>query len=201
VKKRLKAEEKYGLTPEQIAEAERFIRKNKSIGAIAQQDAVPLYEMFVLGYAFQDLVRKFPQYELGRVIYTAAAGGWIKDRERLASSVYDRIRARVIRSTVEQVEFLTDMVAVSTAESSEEVRKYLANPNGQPPPQLRIKSFKDYQQVIEMLASVTESIRMMANPKSDEDKPKLTGSKRVKALKPAEDEGSVMLAELAGDAE
>lgn len=196
LKKRLRAEEKYGLTHEQIAQAEKYLRAHKTAGAMNQTEASPLYEMYLLGYSFDDIAQRYPQFPIGRIILTAALSGWARDRERLASSVYERIRARVVRSTVEQVEFLTDMISVSTKESAEEVQKYLQNPKGAPPPELRIKSLKDYQQVVEMLARVAESIKTVAT--SQEEQPQLAKPKRQKQLKEGESE-SILLAELAGE--
>lgn len=196
LKKRLRAEEKYGLTHEQVTLAEKYLRAHKTAGAMNQTEASPLYEMYLLGYSFEDIAQRYPQFPIGRIVLTAALSGWVKDRERLASSVYDRIKARVVRSTVEQVEFLTDMISVSTKESAEEISKYLANPKGTPPPELRIKSLKDYQQVVEMLARVAESVKTIATPQ--EEQPLLVKPKKQKQLKEGESE-SILLAELAGD--
>lgn len=196
--KKLKAEERYGLTNDQILAAQRFLKRGDGTGPIPQQESVPLYEMFMLDYSLEDIAAKFPQFNYDRVVYTAAVGNWIKDRERLASTIHDRIKARVVRSTVEQVEFLTDMIAVSSKETAEEVRKYLQNPNTNPPPQMRIKSFKDYQQVVEMLLKVTETVRAMSSP---QEEPKRISTKKTKSLKSVTDPDSIILAELAKEIE
>ncbi len=179
LKKRLNTEEKYGLTGEQIQEAERYLRQHKTAGSINKQDAMPVYELFLLGYSFDDLNAKFPQYSRPKITLTAALNGWIKDREKLANSVYDRIRARIIKSTIEQVEFLTDMVSVSTVENTEDMKKYLKDPSNNAPPSMRIKNLKEYQQVLDMLSKVTESVRSVSAPQQ-EARPQLSskGSKR-----------------------
>lgn len=203
LKKRLNSDERYGLNFDQVREAEKYLRQYKTAGAMSKQEALPLYELFLLGYSIEDLNRRFPQYPIGKIALTAALNGWTKDREKLASSVYDRIRARIVKSTVEQVEFLTDMVSVSTAENMEEMRKYLLDPSKTPPPQMRIKSLKEYQQVIEMLAKVADSVRVLATPSPSDDQPKLTAkSSKSKTLpKPEDSEESTLLAQLVQDPE
>lgn len=201
LKKRLNAEERYGLSFDQVREAEKYLRQHKTAGAMGKQEAMPVYELFLLGYSLEDLSRKFPQYSLGKITLTAALNGWVKDREKLANSIYDRIRARIVKSTVEQVEFLTDMVSVSTTENMEEMRKYLQDPSKAPPPQMRIKSLKEYQQVIEMLAKVADSVRVLAAP-AETDQPKLLSKSKTKALpKPDPADESVLLAQLVQDPE
>lgn len=202
LKKRLNAEERYGLSFDQVREAEKYLRQHKTAGAMGKQEAMPIYELFLLGYSLEDLNRKFPQYPFGKIALTAALNGWVKDREKLANSIYDRIRARIVRSTVEQVEFLTDMVSVSTTENLEEMRKYLQDPSKAPPPQMRIKSLKEYQQVIEMLAKVADSVRALSTP-AEPDQPKLSAkASRAKALpKPEPAEESILLAQLVQDPE
>lgn len=199
--KRLKSEEKYGLTNEQVAAAERFLKRKPDAAPINQQDAASLYEMFMLDYTLEDIAAKFNQHEYGHVVYTAAVNSWIKDRERMAATIYDRIKSRVVRSTVEQVEFLTDMIAVSSKESAEEVKKYLQNPMANPPPQMRIKSFKDYQQVVEMLLKVTETVRAMSSP---QEEPKRVSARKVKQISgksTSQDPDSIILAELAKESQ
>ncbi len=203
LKKRLNAEERYGLNFDQIREAEKYLKQHKTAGAMGKQEAMPLYELFLLGYSLEDLGRRFPQYSLGKIALTAALNGWVKDREKLANSVYDRIRARIVRSTVEQVEFLTDMVSISTTENMEEMRKYLHDPSKSPPPSMRIKSLKEYQQVIEMLAKVADSVRALATPMQADEQQKLPArSSKLKTLpKPQETEESLLLAQLVQDPE
>jgi mannose/fructose-specific phosphotransferase system component IIA len=199
LKKRLNTEERYGLNFDQVREAEKYLRQHKTAGAMGKQEAMPIYELFLLGYSLEDLSRKFPQYSLGKITLTAALNGWVKDREKLANSIYDRIRARIVKSTVEQVEFLTDMVSVSTTENMEEMRKYLQDPSKAPPPQMRIKNLKEYQQVIEMLAKVADSVRALSMP-SEADQPKLLSKNKPKALpKPEQADESILLAQLVQD--
>lgn len=191
---KLNVEESYGLSFEEIKEAERYLRDHKTIGVMNKTEAMPMYELFLLGYPFNEIYQKFPQIPMGKLLLTAARDNWVKDRERLAVSVADRIKARIFRSTVEQVEFLTDMVSVATNESTEEMRKYIQDPKNNPVPNMRIKNIKEYQQVLEMITSVAESIKVMAEPQ--ERKPIQVKATRQKLVSDKTEE-QVLLAELA----
>lgn len=193
-KKKLNSEQKHGMTGEQILEVERYIRQPAAQGVIEKQEASPIYELFLLGYSPEELVKRFPQYSKARILYTAAAGGWFKDRERLANSIYDRIKARIVRSTVEQVEFLTDMITVSSVENADEIRRFLSDPKNNPLPNMRIKNFKEYQQVIDTLAKVTDSVRAFANPNTPQEI-KTVKAKSNKKLLPQSEE-SLLLEQL-----
>lgn len=202
IKKRLNPEERYGLESHHIYEAEKYLRQFKTAGAMGKQEAMPIYELFLLGYSFEELSKRFPQHSVGKIALTAALNGWNRDKERVANSIYDRIKSKVIRSTVEQVEFLTDMVSVSSVENSEEMRKYLQDPTKAPPPKMRIKNLKEYQQVIEMLANVTESIKAMSNNgNSDDGKKKLLAQAKKPKPLPAHTEEATILAQLVEDSD
>lgn len=201
LKKRLNAEERYGLSFDQIKEAEKYLRQHKTAGAISKQEAIPVYELFLLGYSLEDLNRRFPQHPVGKLALTAALNNWCKDKEKLANSVYDRIKARIIRSTVEQVEFLTDMVSVSAVENTEEMRKYLNDPSKTPPPQMRIKNIKEYQQVIEMLAKVTDSVRALSNPNESSSPRLVSKSSKITPLQIEKTEEALLLEQLVQDPE
>ena len=194
-KKKLNNTLSYGLTPEQIKEAEKFLNKNPA-DFINAQEAIPLYEMFVIGYSFEEIQKHYTQFPLGRIILTAAMNHWLKDRETLANSIYDRVKARLIKSTVEQVEFLTDLISVSASENSEKVRKYLSDPVNNQKPEMRIESLKEYKQVVDMLASIASSMKTSIPQKSGEDSTKKIPNKKNKELK-EEEESATLLAELA----
>lgn len=201
-KKTLTPKEKYGLSNDHVAEAERYLKKNKTTGILSKHDAMPMYELYILGYSFEDISRRYPSVPLGKILLTAALNQWPRDREAVAASLYDRIRTRIIKSTVEQVEFLTDIVSVSNVETSEEIRKYLSDPVNNPPPSFRIKTIKDYQQVIDMLAQVAESVRGMSNPSNvSNDNKSLTDNKikKIGKKQSTSSEEAVILAELVGD--
>lgn len=193
-KVKLNAEESYGLSFEEIKEAERYLRDHKTTGVMNKTEAMPMYELFLLGYPFNEIHQKYPKVPMGQLLLTASRNNWVKDRERLAASVADRIKARIFRSTVEQVEFLTDMVSVATNESAEEMRKYIQDPKNNPVPVMRIKNIKEYQQVLEMITSVAESIKVMAEPQ--ERKPIAAKATKQKTISDKTEE-QILLAELA----
>lgn len=201
LKKRLNSEERYGLSFDQIKEAEKYLRQHKTAGALSKQEAIPLYELFLLGYSVEDLNRRFPQYPVGKIALTAALSGWVKDKEKLANSVYDRIKARIVRSTVEQVEFLTDMISVSAVENTEEMRKYLKDPTATPAPHMRIKNIRQYQQVIEMLAKVTDSVRALSTPVEAQTSKMLSKPTKIKPLQIEKTEETLLLEQLVQDTE
>jgi len=183
LKKKLNATERYGLTHDEVKSAENYLRFHKTQGTLNDQDAIPLYEMYLLGYSFEEIQKNYAQYSLGRIILTAALNSWTRDREKLAGSIMDRIKARIVRSTVEQVEYLSNMLAVANMESKDEVDKYLADPKSNPAPTMRIKSFKEYKDVVETLAKVTDFIRSTSLPSAEEkDPPKSIGGRPRKEL-------------------
>lgn len=183
LKKKLNATERYGLTHDEIKAAESYLKFNKTQGVLNDQDALPLYEMYLLGYSFEEIHKNYAQYSYGRIVLTAALNSWTKDREKLAGSIMDRIKARIVRSTVEQVEYLSNMLAVANVESKDEVAKYLSDPKNSPAPSMRIKSFKEYKDVVETLAKVTDFIRSTSLPgNKEEDPPKNIGGRPKKEL-------------------
>ena len=202
LKKKLNATERYGLTHDQVKVAEIYLKHHKAQGILNDQEAIPLYEMFLLGYSFEEIHKNYAQFSLGRIVLTAALNSWVKDREKLAGSVMDRIKSRIIRSTVEQVEYLSNMLAVANAESKDEVSAYLADPKNTPAPTMRIKNFKEYKDVVETLAKVTDFIRSTSTPGIEEkDPPKNIGGRPRKELpKPADrTDEAIILEALAKD--
>jgi len=154
LKRNFTEEERYGLTQEEIRLGEKYLRKNKTAGKIPENEAMKLYELYLIGHSFQELAQQFPQYEIGRIIMTAALSGWPKDRDNAQYTLKERVQAKVVKSVIEQVDFLTAILGVSNAEHLDTMRKYIMDPANNPKPDLRIETIKEYKEVAETLYKI-----------------------------------------------
>ena len=148
-------EEKIGLTQREIELGEKYLRKHKTAGAIGDIQALKLYEMFLIGSSLHEIQQQFPEYDIGQIVLTAALKKWGMDRDKMQGTLRDRVRAKVVKSVIEQVDFLTSMLSVANVEHVDDMRKYIIDPNN-PKPSLRIKSIKDYKEVAEVLGKIVQ---------------------------------------------
>lgn len=149
-------EEKFGLTEEEVKRGEKYLRKYKTAGAISDVDSVGPYEMYMIGTSFYEIHQQFPQYSVDQIILTAALRGWARDREKMMGSLRDRVQAKVVKSVIEQVDFLTTMLSVTNAEHLEEMRKYILDPENNPKPSIRVESIKEYKDVVDTLSKLVQ---------------------------------------------
>lgn len=154
LKKHLNDEEKYGLTEEEIKLATKYLRKYKTAGALNDLDAAKLYEMYLLGDSISKIAQQFPQYPIGQIALTASLRGWAKDRDKMLHTLQDRVRAKVVKSVLEQVDFLTAMMSVANAEHLEKMMRYVQDPINNPKPDLRVTNIKEYKDVAETLYKI-----------------------------------------------
>jgi hypothetical protein len=154
LKKNLSEEEKYGLSEEEIKLATKYLRKHKTAGSLQDLEAAKLYEMFLLGDSIGKIAQQFTQYPVGQVALTAALRGWAKDRDKMQHTLQDRVRAKVVKSVLDQVDFLTQMMAVANAEHLEAMIKYVQDPLNNPKPALRVTNIKEYKDVAETLYKI-----------------------------------------------
>jgi hypothetical protein len=178
LKKNLTDDEKYGLSEDEIKLATKWLRKNKTAGALKDLDAAKLFEMYLLGDSLSRIGQQFPQYTPGQIALTCALRGWAKDREKMMHTLQDRVRAKVVKSVLEQVDFLTSMMAVTNAEHLESMIRYVNDPINNPKPLMRIESIKEYKDVAETLYKIVAG----ATPSGSKEKPK---SPMFDALTPA----------------
>jgi hypothetical protein len=155
LKRCLNESERFGLTQQEIEIAEKFLRKNKTAGALKQLEAVKVYELYMVGCSFAEIAAQFPQHEMGAIVLTAAMQEWAADRERMHSTLRDRVKAKVVKSVIEQTDFLTAMLSVASAEHMKQMRDYILDPNA-PKPSLRITSIKDYKEITETLSKLVQ---------------------------------------------
>ena len=154
LKKDFTDHEKYGLTDEEYKLARRYLRKHKTAGALKDLEAAKVYELFLLGDSFQKLAAQFPQYPIGQIVLTAALRGWTHDRDKMLLTLQDRVRAKVVKSVLEQVDFLTTMMSVANTEHLDAMIKYIQDPINNPKPSMRITNIKEYKEVSENLYKI-----------------------------------------------
>lgn len=154
LKKNLTDEEKYGLSEEEIKLATRHLRKFKTAGALKDLEAAKLYEMYLLGDTIPKIAQQFSQYPIGQIALTAALRGWAKDRDKMQHTLQDRVRAKVVKSVLDQVDFLTSMMAVANAEHLEAMIQYVQDPINNPKPAMRVTNIKEYKDVAETLYKI-----------------------------------------------
>jgi hypothetical protein len=190
--------EQYGLTQEELKLGRRWLRKYKTAGRIPNPEALKLFEFYLIGHSFPEIHTQFPQYPVEQVIMTAALAGWPHDRDKMMHTLRDRVQARVVKSVIEQVDFLTAMLGVVNAQHLESMRKYITDPTNNPAPAMKIESIKEYKEVVETLHKIITG----ANPNAKNKDSMLaraldTGGRKPEEQKPEELESGPTLLELA----
>jgi hypothetical protein len=154
LKRQLTEQERYGLSEEEIKLATRCLRRNKTAGALKELEAAKLFELFLLGESLPKIAQQFPQYPIEQIALTAALRGWARDRDRMMHTLQDRVRAKVVKSVLDQVEFLTTIMSVANTEHLQAMMDYCRDPVNNPKPALRIESIKEYKEVSENLYKI-----------------------------------------------
>lgn len=156
LKKSFNQDECIGLSQEEKKLALKYLRKHKTAGALNEIESLKVYEMFMIGCSFDEIYKQFPNHDLGQIIMTAALKKWGLDRETMQHTLRDRVRAKVVKSVIEQVDFLTMMLSVNNAKHVRSMRDYIEDPVNNPEPSLSIKSIKEYKDVSETLYKIVQ---------------------------------------------
>lgn len=200
LKKRLTDEEKYGLSEEEIKLAEKYLRKHKTAGALKELEAAKLFELYLLGESLSKIAQQFSQYEMGQICLTAALRKWPSDRDRMMHTLQDRVKAKVVKSVLEQVDFLTAMMSVANAEHLEKMIKYCQDPITNPKPDMRISNIKEYKDVAETLSKLVASSGGNSKDKKPSMLDALSGpSKKQIEEDDDEQDAAALLAEVVND--
>jgi len=144
-------EEKFGLTKEEIKIGEKYLRKYKTAGMIQEAESMKLYEMHMVGCSFYEIHQQYPQYPVDKIVLTAALRKWMHDRDKMMGSLRERVQAKVVKSVIEQVDFLTTMLSVTNTEHLGEMKAYILDPDNNTKPEIRVQNIKEYKEVVETL--------------------------------------------------
>jgi len=184
--------EAYGLTQRHREIGEKYLRKHKTAGAIPESESMKLYELFMIGSTFQELDQQFDQHELGQIILTAALKGWCADRDKMMYTLKDRVRSKVVKSVIDQVDFLTTMLQCTNAQHMQAMRKYILDPENNIPPTITPKNIKEYKDISETLYKIvqgaTPGAKGKVSPMFDALSPSPQQKQRVKEALDEEEE-------------
>lgn len=156
LKKRLSDEEAIGLSPDERRLADKYVRKFKTAGALKGYEAIMVCELFMLGSSVNEIHYQYPAFTPGQIALTIGLNKWGKDREKVASSIRERVKAKVVKSVIEQVDVLTTMLSVSAKQHLEKMKMYIADPKNNPMPDMRIETIKEYKEVSESLMKLVQ---------------------------------------------
>ncbi len=187
LKRSFNDDEKIGLSVREVEIGEKYLRRNKTAGAIDEIESLKLYEMFLIGSSFHEIHQQFPSYDAGQIIMTAALRKWGIDRERMQGTLRDRVKAKVVKSVIEQVDFLTSMLSVANTEYIEQMRNYILDENA-PKPSLRIKSIKDYKEITDTLGKIVQGATPSAKNNNSSPMFDVLAPKQAKIEKKEEDD-------------
>ena len=198
LKRRLTEDERHGLSEEEIKLAEKYLRKHRTAGALKELEAAKLFELYLLGESLAKIAQQFPNYPIGQVALTAALRGWAHDRDKMMHTLQDRVRAKVVKSVLEQVDFLTAMMSVANAEHLETMVRYCQDPINNPKPSMRIGNIKEYKDVAETLFKIVSGATPQGRDKGKSPMfDALSPPPQIARIdKPEEQDAATMLAEV-----
>jgi hypothetical protein len=193
-KKKLSSEEREGLDSSLIRKIEIFYQTHGDSPYPSHEVASAL-EAFLIGYSLQEVADRYPNFNFEKLAYTAAVNRWHLKRQEIVSSIYDRVKAKLVRSVVEQVDYMTDMLAVASTEARGSMSAYLKDPVNTPPPANRIRSLKEYKSAIDSLTQLTEYVSKLGPSRSSSSESKKSSRAKVPT------DGADILAALVGTQE
>lgn len=104
-------------------------------------------------------------------------------------TLQDRVRAKVVKSVLEQVDFLTSMMSVANAEHLEIMVKYIQDPINNPKPAMRVTNIKEYKDVCETLFKIVSGA---TTPKQGHSSPMFAAlTSSPKAIEEKEEEFNI----------
>jgi hypothetical protein len=200
LKKKLSSEERKGLEALHVRQAEDYLSLHGNVLLNELEASAPL-EAFLVGYSIEEVSDRYPEINKSKLIATAAIGRWYSKRQEIASSIYDRVKAKLIRSVVEQVDYMTDLLSVASTEGKETISAYLKDPLNNPPPANRIRSIKEYKDAIDSLTKLTEHVQKITGSREEAISKPPQKSKSAKLDSKYSSKEASLLAELVGSSD
>lgn len=151
LKRHFNDDEKVGLTKEEIKLGERYLRKNKTAGAVPMPEAMTIYENLMLGASITEIHYQNTHWPIGKIVLTIALNRWMAEKQNMLRTIRDQVQAKVAKSIMDSVNFITSMIAVANTEHLYQMHQYIKDPDNHPKPDLRIETLKEYKDMLDSL--------------------------------------------------
>lgn len=137
-------------------EAELMLRvEREGCRIIAAAPASRLFKLFLEGYTCQEIAKTSKTWTEDEVLYARKYYNWDLQRFEYSNALNDRVKDKLIKSKLESIEFLTNILNMSHLEHKEKMLKYMATGNEEDKPETWIKGPGAYKQIVEILQKVT----------------------------------------------
>lgn len=133
---------------------------NKHVAAggptISPAVAANFLSLYLEGRSLEQICREFKQWPRGAILQACYEQGWQAHKERYIEDLMMQLRDRLVKSKLDVVNHLMDVLAVSHKEFAREMSIYLQNPKSENLPKNRIKSHREYKDVLSTLQAALQ---------------------------------------------
>lgn len=158
----IKREDASQFTDEEFEELNQHLVSDGS--RISVSVATNFLALYLEGQTINQIHRQFPQWPKGALLLARFYHNWDKQKDDYVNDLIIRLKDRLSKVKVDVVNHLIDVLAVTHKEYSRDVAIYLQNPTPENLPRNRIKSHREYKEV---LATLKEALALGQPTKPD----------------------------------
>lgn len=144
--------EEDGFTNREIRAYERY--KEKKGAPISPDTALNFFRMYLEGYSLTDIHSKHRAWPLGALVDACIRYGWKDKKEEYLDTLQNQVMERLGKIKLESLNFALDMATVAHKQFRDEMMKYVQNPDDEKPPKIRIKSIREYKELMNIIMSL-----------------------------------------------
>lgn len=120
--------------------------------------AIKLYELFLNGYTCEDIYNvNGGKYPLGQIVDAKERFEWEVKRERQVSGLLAKIEDKVIKTKLESISVVSDLVAAASKLYNDKIQLYLQEGDESILESLEITNIKNFKMLVGLLHELTES--------------------------------------------
>jgi hypothetical protein len=113
------------------------------------------FNLFMEGYSCADIAKRNHPFKESDVLNVRVKYNWDQEREDYAFQLQSAIKEKLIKTKLEGVQHLTNMLSAYHAEASEEIVRYLQTRKEEDKPDHWIRGPGNYKAVIELIEKLT----------------------------------------------
>lgn len=96
---------------------------------LSSETITSFFSMYLNGYDTKEIHRLNKAFPIEAILIAKVTGGWDKQKEDYLGKLQDNIKEKLIKSQLESINFLADLVSATHKKHGDKIKKYLVSGN------------------------------------------------------------------------
>lgn len=122
---------------------------------LAASTAASFFQLFLNGHTTKEIYQLNKSFPWGMIIHARIKYEWDRERDEYVKDLFKRVKEKLVKTQVEGVHFLTDLIAATHKQAGDRLKKFIQTGDETLVKDINLSSIHNYARAIYLLSKMT----------------------------------------------